>query len=370
MSFELITSERRLNEVLLQHEDERFVAVDTEFRRRDTFYPQVALVQLCWKDLAYLIDPTAFSDFTGLRKLLVNQNVIKLLHSPSEDLEVFDRWLGILPAPLFDTQRAMAMLGHGFGVGYRPMVGQFADVEISKEETTSDWLKRPLSNKQLNYAALDVTYLRSIGEKLHSQAEEAGRLGWIFEDTANQKPGGKGVASKFKSAWKLNTAEQSSLHALIIWREGESHRLDRPRSWILPDKVMVALARRAPDHIAQLKQIDGLGEAIIRKRGQRLIDVLAEARATDNDSVIWPAPARGIERDWVAEMAKRVEDVAEKLGLAPQILLSSRDFEAIIQTAKNEAPLPGELSGWRFDVLVRELLTLLEKRIANARQGA
>ena len=111
------------------------------------------------------------------------------------------------------------------------------------------------------------------------QAEKAGRLAWIYEDTANQKPGGKGVASKFKSAWKLTTGEQGLLSALIAWREDESHRLDRPRSWILPDKVMVALARRAPAHIAQLKQIEGLPEAIIRKRGQRLIELLADARS-------------------------------------------------------------------------------------------
>ena len=366
MSFELITSERRLDEVIAEHAGEQFVAVDTEFRRRDTFYPQVALVQLCWRETAYLIDPTRFSDFSGLRELLVNEGVIKLLHSPSEDLEVFDHWLGILPTPLFDTQRAMAMLGHGFGVGYRPMVAQFVGVEISKEETTSDWLKRPLSAKQLNYAALDVTHLRSIGEQLHVQSEEAGRLAWIYEDTGNQKPGGKGVATKFKSAWKLSTGEQALLNALIVWREDESHRLDRPRSWILPDKVMVSLARRAPDHIAQLKHIEGLPEAIIRKRGQRLIEVLAEARSSENNRVLWPAPARGVERDWVAEMASRVEAVAEKLGLAPQILLSSRDYEAIVQTAKNIAPLPSELAGWRYDILVRELLASLEKRIAGA----
>ena len=366
MSFELITSEKRLSEVLAEHEGEQFVAVDTEFRRRDTFYPQVALVQLCWRETAYLIDPTRFFDFSVLRELLINEAVIKLLHSPSEDLEVFDHWLGVLPRPLFDTQRAMALLGHGFGVGYRPMVAQFVGVEISKEETTSDWLKRPLSAQQLNYAALDVTYLRSIGEKLHVQAEKAGRLAWIYEDTANQKPGGKGVASKFKSAWKLSTAEQGLLSTLIAWREDESHRLDRPRSWILPDKVMVALARRAPAHVAQLKQIEGLPEAIIRKRGHRLIEVLASARETRNEIVIWPAPARGVERDWVAKMASRVEEAAKKLGVAPQILLSSRDYEAMVQTAKNKAPLPSELTGWRYDILVGELLASLEKRISGA----
>ena len=129
---------------------------------------------------------------------------------------------------------------------------------------------------------------------------------------------------------------------------------------------MVALARRAPGHVAQLRQVDGLQEAIIRKRGQRLIDVLAEAGGTENKNVIWPPPARGIERDWVAEMAARVEQVADDLGISPQIILSSRDLEAIVKAAKNETPLPSELAGWRFDVLVDELLTSLKKRFASA----
>lgn len=361
MSFELISSEARLNEVLSQHKNERFVAVDTEFRRRDTFYPQVALVQLYWKDVAYLIDTTAFSEFSGLRDLLTDEDVVKLLHSPSEDLEVFDHWLHVLPKPLFDTQRAMALLGYGFGVGYRPMVARFVGIEISKEETTSDWLKRPLTPKQLNYAALDVSYLRSIGQKLFDEAEARQRLGWIYEDTANQKPGGKGVASKFKSAWKLSVREQSILAALIAWREGQSQRSDRPRSWVLPDKVMVSLARRAPSHISQLKNIEGLQEAVIRKRGEKLIDIIADASHTRAVDVIWPAPARGVERDWVAGMTARVQEVAEALDIAPQLLLAARDFEAVLQTAKFSYPLPVELAGWRYDVVVNELLASLSK---------
>jgi ribonuclease D len=359
MTFELITSDRRLDKVLAEHENERFVAVDTEFRRRDTFYPQVALVQLCWRDVSYLLDPTELSDFSRLKVLLLNESIVKLLHSPSEDLEVFAHWLGILPTPLFDTQRVMGLLGYGFGVGYRPMVEQFFGVEISKEETTSDWLKRPLTDKQLNYAALDVSHLRKIGETLHDEAEASGRLAWVYEDTANQKPGGRGVASKFKSAWKLSTSEQAILSALIAWREAEAQRLDRPRSWILPDKVMVALARRAPDHASQLKQIEGLQEAVIRKRGEKLISIILESLSGSTTEVIWPAPARGIERDWIATMTERVQALAEVMGVAPQLLLSTRDFESLIQVKKATSPLPKELSGWRYEIIVAELLKSL-----------
>ena len=167
--------------LLEQHSGERFVAVDTEFRRRDTFYPQVALLQLCWKKESYLIDPTKISGLDSVKALLADPRVIKLIHSPSEDLEVFDRWLQMTPTPLFDTQRALAVLGRGFGLGYRAMVEMYTGDVISKEETTSDWLKRPLTDRQLSYAALDVTYLRQIGEQLYDACEESQRLAWVLE---------------------------------------------------------------------------------------------------------------------------------------------------------------------------------------------
>ncbi len=242
MTYQLIETDETLRALLERHSNERFVAVDTEFRRRDTFYPQVALLQLCWKKEAYLIDPTKISDFNSVSELLSDPRVIKLIHSPSEDLEVFDRWLHMTPAPLFDTQRALAVLGHGFGLGYRTMVEMYTGDAISKEETASDWLKRPLTGSQLSYAALDVTYLRQIGEKLYDTCEENQRLIWVLEDTARLILGGRGPAAKFKSAWKMKPREQVILHRLIEWREEEARRLDRPRSWVIPDKVMVSLA--------------------------------------------------------------------------------------------------------------------------------
>ena len=144
-----------------------------------------------------------------------DSRVIKLIHSPSEDLEVFDRWLQMTPTPLFDTQRALAVLGRGFGLGYRAMVEMYTGDVISKEETTSDWLKRPLTDRQLSYAALDVTYLRQIGEQLYDACEERQRLAWVLDDTARLTLGGRGPAAKFKSAWKMKPREQAILHRLI-----------------------------------------------------------------------------------------------------------------------------------------------------------
>lgn len=360
MTHQLIETDTALVEVLDRHATENFVAVDTEFRRRDTFFPQVALLQLCWRKDAYLIDPTRVFNLDPVVELLSNPQVIKLIHSPSEDLEVFDRWLQVLPSPLFDTQRALAVLGRGFGLGYRAMVEMFTGDAISKEETTSDWLKRPLTDRQLSYAALDVTYLRQIGEELYDACRESQRLSWVLEDTARLKLGGRGPAAKFKSAWKMSLREQAILSRLIDWREEEARRLDRPRSWVVPDKVLVTLAKRQPMHLAQLSSVDGLHDAIIRKRGKRIVEVVSGA--IDNEAphqAFWQSPLRSNHKQWASTLGETVASRAQELGVAPEVLYAGRDIERLIQATLEQQPIPKDLLGWRDSVITQHLVDLL-----------
>ena len=360
MTHQLIETDTALVEVLDRHASDNFVAVDTEFRRRDTFFPQVALLQLCWRKDAYLIDPTRVFNLDPVVELLSNPQVIKLIHSPSEDLEVFDRWLQVLPSPLFDTQRALAVLGRGFGLGYRAMVEMFTGDAISKEETTSDWLKRPLTDRQLSYAALDVTYLRQIGEELYDACRESQRLSWVLEDTARLKLGGRGPAAKFKSAWKMSLREQAILSRLIDWREEEARRLDRPRSWVVPDKVLVTLAKRQPMHLAQLSSVDGLHDAIIRKRGKRIVEVVSGA--IDNQTphrAFWQSPLRSNHKQWASTLGETVASRAQELGVAPEVLYAGRDIERLIQATLEQQPIPKDLLGWRDSVITQHLVDLL-----------
>lgn len=360
MTHQLIETDTALVEVLDRHASDNFVAVDTEFRRRDTFFPQVALLQLCWRKDAYLIDPTRVFNLDPVVELLSNPQVIKLIHSPSEDLEVFDRWLQVLPSPLFDTQRALAVLGRGFGLGYRAMVEMFTGDAISKEETTSDWLKRPLTDRQLSYAALDVTYLRQIGEELYDACRESQRLSWVLEDTARLKLGGRGPAAKFKSAWKMSLREQAILSRLIDWREEEARRLDRPRSWVVPDKVLVTLAKRQPMHLAQLSSVDGLHDAIIRKRGKRIVEVVSGA--IDNQAphqAFWQSPLRSNHKQWASTLGETVASRAQELGVAPEVLYAGRDIERLIQATLEQQPIPKDLLGWRDSVITQHLVDLL-----------
>ena len=365
MTYQLIETDEALGALLEQHSGERFVAVDTEFRRRDTFYPQVALLQLCWKKESYLIDPTKISSLDSVQALLADSRVIKLIHSPSEDLEVFDRWLRMTPAPLFDTQRALAVLGRGFGLGYRAMVEMYTGDIISKEETTSDWLKRPLTDRQLCYAALDVTYLRQIGQQLYDACEESQRLAWVLEDTARLALGGRGPAAKFKAAWKMKPREQVILYRLIDWREDEARRLDRPRSWVIPDKVMVSLAKRQPSHMAQLSTVDGLHDAIIRKRGKRILEVISDASDDLFEMpAVWQAPLRSDHKEWASTLGEAVATAAETLGVAPEVLFAGKDVERLIRATLAFQEVPEDLMGWRDEVITKHLVALLASLVA------
>jgi ribonuclease D len=367
LTYQLIETDEALDAVLARHAGEQFVAVDTEFRRRDTFYPQVALLQLCWNKDAYLIDPTKISDFDSVIDLLTDSRVIKLIHSPSEDLEVFDRWLHMTPAPLFDTQRALAVLGRGFGLGYRAMVEMYTGDIISKEETTSDWLKRPLTDRQLSYAALDVTYLRQIGQQLYNACQESQRLAWVLEDTARLTLGGRGPAAKFKSAWKMKPREQVILHRLIDWREEEARRLDRPRSWVIPDKVMVSLAKRQPSHMAQLSSVDGLHDAIIRKRGKRILEIIS----TGSDEPVelpevWHAPLRSDQKKWASTLGEATGTAAAALGVAPEVLFAGKDLERLIRATLACQKVPEDLEGWRDGVITQHLVALLTSLVERS----
>jgi ribonuclease D len=258
MSWTLIESSDALDSLLSGNRHHAMVAIDTEFRRRDTFFPQVALLQVCWGDEPYLIDPLQLDDLSALRAFLTDPSQTKLIHSASEDLEVFSHWLGVLPAPLFDTQRGAALLGLGAGQSYRALVAHFFDVDLPKDETQSDWLQRPLTDAQAQYAAQDVTYLHPMGVQLQNRAMELNRLDWVLEESARLRPGGKPPIAKFKTAYRLPPEQQRVLAEVVDWREGEARHRDRPRSWILNDKIVTGVARSVPRSVRELAAVEDM----------------------------------------------------------------------------------------------------------------
>jgi ribonuclease D len=357
-----IETSAELEGLLSAHRGHEQVAVDTEFRRRDTFYPQVALLQLCWGGAAYLVDPLQLDELDALRGFLTDPAQIKCLHSASEDLEVFEHWLQVLPSPLFDTQRAAALLGLGGGLGYRAIVAQFFEVDLPKEETQSDWLQRPLTPSQAEYAAQDVSYLYPIGVQLLERAEAMGRKGWILEEGARMTPGGKPPLSKFKTAYRLPPKQQAVLAAVVNWRETEARQLDRPRSWILNDKLVMALAQAMPASITDLHRIEGMPAGFVRRAGDKLLAQIALAEAAPDaamhkDIVV---PLSRTDREVLSRLSERLKSLAETLQVPPEVLMPKSELERLIRQ-RSEPTLESlaAWSGWREAAVIDPLRQLL-----------
>ncbi len=366
MSWQLITSDDALEELLEKASKAPAVAIDTEFMRRNTFYPQVSLLQMCFSDTAWLIDPLAIAELGSLIDFIENPAVVKVLHSASEDLEVFQQWLGVLPQPMFDTQRAAALVGRGFGMGYRTLVSDICGVELDKGDQRSNWLQRPLSQSQCNYAAQDVTYLKSVWHVLHDECEAQGKTRWVFSDgcdAANALASTAGdYYKKIKSAWKLDARQLGALIALCDWRERTARHRDKPRSWIIDDKACFELARRAPPSWSELKEVAELPPPALRRYGDELLALLAEQAALPDSSMPrrMAPPLNAEQRNQVKKVKQAARDIAQALNVAPEILLPSKDYEVLVREASGESvTVPPHWNNWREDVAISPLRELL-----------
>ncbi len=368
MHWQLIESDKGLQELMAREAGCEAVIVDTEFMRRNTFYPEVALVQLCFVrgdsagDMAWLIDPLRIQDPAPLAALLTNPAVLKVLHSGSEDLEVFQRWLGVLPQPLFDTQRAAALLGLGFGLGYRALVQEICAVDLPKGETCSDWLQRPLTESQCEYAGLDVTWLQRVWRELHERCVAQDKLQWVLADgrDATSALGTEvdGFHKRIKTAWKLNRRQLGTLMAVCQWRENTARRRDKPRSWIIDDQACLQLALRAPQTLAELRDGVALPAPVIRRHGDELLDLLAAQREVPEAQLppTLPAPLDAVQREQVKKLKAQVRAIATQLAVAPEVLVHSKDYELLLREASGEhLQPPAHWLGWRNDAVLASL---------------
>jgi ribonuclease D len=372
MQWQLIESDEALQQLLDREAHCEVVVVDTEFMRRNTFYPEVALVQLCFvsgdtcSDMAWLIDPLQIDNPEPLIALMTNPSVLKVLHSASEDLEVFQRWLGALPQPLFDTQRAAALLNLGFGLGYRALVELICSVDLPKGETRSNWLQRPLTSSQCEYAALDVTWLTHVWLELSARCEQQDKLDWVLADGRDAVvalvAGTDGVHKRIKTAWKLNSRQLGALIAICQWREVTAKDRNKPRAWIIDDQTCSLLATLDPQSLTELKGSIELPAPALRRYGDELLHLLAEQRAVPEADLPrrLPSPLNASQRGEIKKLKARVREHATKLAVAPEVLLYSKDYELLLREASGEdIQNPIHWAGWRKDTALEPLRQML-----------
>lgn len=342
------------------------VGLDTEFIRERTYWPKLALVQIALPRgdgdgiEILLVDPLVPGMAEVLVPLLSDPRVLKIMHSPSEDLIAFRHTCGVVPSPLFDTQAAATLTGSPAGMGYQKLVAEVTGVALQKGETRSDWLRRPLSAAQLEYAADDVRHLFEIHDLLAARLRELGRSDWMEADMARtvrlavEDATDRWPHLGMRSAQFLDMDAQRRLLRLLRWRDEHARSADLPRSWVLDNELAAAIARSAPD------SRDALGELVRAhpKGPRKLVDALWDALArplADEGDAPDASQAERREKGRIRALQDAVARRAQELGIAEGMLASRRTLEPLLDTGE----WPPALQGWRREQLEPVLAPLL-----------
>ena len=363
-----IDSSAQLADLCARWREQSAVALDTEFMRSRTFYPLPALVQIGDGKHCYLIDNLAIDNLEPLRDLMLDTRVVKVMHSCSEDLETLDRLLGAIPEPIFDTQIAAALTNMGAGLGYAATVQRLLQIELPKSETRSDWLQRPLSESQKNYAALDVAWLPLVYGMLLKQLRELGRQEWLQEDCAALIQAAKNPEppelyyQRVKGAWRLKGQQLAVLQDLCAWREREARLQDVPRNHLLKENVCLSLAQSMPKYMATLPQ-PGLEGKTLRLYGELLLQLIARAAERSDIPPSLPQPLNRAQGDQLKSLRQKASQLADENNLPVEILVRKKELETLVQASKPE--LEGRLLGWRREVIGEPLLDHLAKLRGN-----
>lgn len=338
------------------------VALDTEFVRERTYYPRLCLVQVATADRLALIDPLAIADPGPLVGLLADARRPKLLHAARQDLEALLPLTGAPLRPVFDTQMAAALLGFPVQIGYADLVRQVLGVELIKGHARTDWAQRPLSPEQLAYARDDVRYLPALAAILDARLTEAGRRGWMDEesaalaDIALYRVEPAEAWRRLKGIERLAPADQGALRALARWREQRAMDRDLPRGWVLTDAALFEIAQARPRTREELSRIVGVPQVTASRAGDDILAALAARSETpDGPNVEDPVRGRPGELRRLKTLRQRLLAVAEELQLQPEVLATRRDLAALVR-GERELPV---LSGWRRDVIGEPLLAAL-----------
>ena len=370
----LITKSDDLAKLVERMSAHPFVAVDTEFMRENTYWPDLCLIQIATPDEAAAIDPKADIDLAPLLSLLVdNQDVLKVFHAGGQDLEIVHNMTGKTPLPLFDTQIAAMALGHGEQVGYSNLIESMLGHSLDKGARFTDWGRRPLDKRQIDYAIADVTHLANIFPKLLERLRRTGRGGWLDEEM-ERLADPSSFAFPPEDAWKRlklpsrNPQVLGRLKALAAWRETEARGKNIPRGRIIKDDTLNELAAHPPKTQEDLGRVRGLSAGWRNNDiGSRLIGAISGATPLGPDELPDREPRRpGLTKEGalVSDLLKLLLKIrAKESGVAPRLIARSDDIEALAAGVRTGLNI---LSGWRFEEFGKDALDLVEGRLGFA----
>lgn len=362
----IIQSQTQLDALCQALSEAPYVAVDTEFLRDKTFYPKLCLVQLAAPGgQAAAIDPVDYDlDLTPLYHLMDNPNVLKVFHAARQDLEIFYNLMNRVPAPLFDTQVAAMVLGHGDQIGYNALVQDVTGKSLSKSAQFTDWGRRPLSEKQIVYALDDVIYLRDVYEKLSAELARKDRAHWVAEEMEILKNPAT-YDTPIEDIWQRIKVRSdkpevlSVIREIATWREREARSRDIPRGRLIKDEAIADIAMYMPRDLEGLLQVRTLPADVARgKLGPVILSLIEKGRKIPREQMPHVERAAPFPKNAVPtlEMLKMLLKIcAAEADVATKILASAEDLERLAVEEKPDIPA---LSGWRMDVFGKEALDL------------
>ncbi len=349
-----------------------FLTIDTEFLRDKTYYPRLCLVQLAGPGIdAVAVDPLADGiDLKPLFDLMQNEKVLKVFHAARQDLEIFYNLAGAVPVPLFDTQVAAMVCGHGEQIGYNNIVNSVCRVQLDKGAQFTDWSRRPLSKKQLSYALDDVTYLRDVYLHLSGELERRGRSKWVNEEMAVLRDP-ETYENRPEEAWQRIKIKSNKPKVLAVlrevaaWRESEAQRRDVPRARVVRDETLADLAIHPPQKEKDLKRIRNIpGDIAQGKFGAQVIAAVQKGLSTPADQCPKPKKRSRFPQELtpVLEMLKMLLRIqASEHEVAAKLIAANGDLEELAMNDNAEIPA---LRGWRFEVFGKEALAMKKGGVA------
>lgn len=363
-----ITDQNTLNDFYNKCKIEKVLAVDTEFIRDSTYYPSLCLIQIAGINFAAAIDPLAKLDMSPIWELLLNKNILKVFHAGRQDIEIFFGLMGEIPTPIYDTQIAAMFCGLGDQVSYESLVNNFLGLSVNKEHQFTNWLQRPLSKNQINYAISDVTHLINIFPLIRKAIKDNNREEWVTKELEHlsKKELYKVKADEVWKKIKLKNSNPQMLNLLkylAYWRENECKKRNIPRNRLIRDDVLINISFSKPKTISELKKIRAIPKNLSNDDFSQILQVIDKAEKVKREE--WPlistSTSPQISKSSLELLKILLKYCSEENGLAEKVIANTDDLKSILEGQKKNMKV---FTGWRNKIFGEMALSLLNGKLA------
>ena len=376
-----VTDDDVFSELCLRWTQKASIGVDTEFIRTDTFYPRLGLLQVFDGEKAYLIDPLKIKHWQPFISIMIESDCVFVMHAASEDLTLFQYFFNAQPKQLFDTQIAASYCGFRVNSSYQSLAEILLKKEVSKEETRSNWLQRPLTPAQCQYAATDVLYLLKMQDLLSSKLRSLDRFDWASLEFKNQLlvavdaediERWRHLYLSFKNAWTLKDYSLAFLQRLLFWRETTARSVNKPRSWIFKDADIFSFVaaleekpNKKPQSYFTIEDLDNMPKRIKSVYGGNLVawfnDGPPEVQSIRRNEIF--VPLNGIERRALKVCQKVVHKIAEDLDIDPSLISNKKQLSSFVRfhSNNNQEIWFKSLTNWRKNIIALPLMEAMSE---------